>query len=521
MNLKKKTTLLMCLAMGFMVLVLLFSSIVLFRHLAITSIKPNALGIANLIRDNMTNAMADGTVHNWDAILQKLKDRAGLLDVRVVRTDAVIGQFGPDKQRRYEITDDERSTIELKKPAYGLHGFNQDARFIASIPYIASSTEQPNCLSCHQVTDGTVLGVITLEMSIVEQWRTALLSVLVIVAVLMLVAILTIFSFRRALTSFEVTAKEIESVVNRAHSGDFTGRISQNSDDEIGRIAKMLNQLLALVDCEIEGLSKKVVNLLHYDAALGKNLLLSMTELVESLVEVSHFKQAIEEDETSTEIYLRLAKIIHGYFDITQFSLYEVNADKGNMLPVIIDGKISEECIWCDPEISVRATACRAKRTGKIVDAISFPEVCPYFSGEEDMTHVCIPVNQSGSVGNVLQLVMERKHAALTQMYVPFIVQYLHEAAPVIESKRLMDALRESSLTDPMTGLHNRRYLEEFTKNLVAYTERTKSTFSILMTDLDYFKQVNDTYGHDAGDIVLKELSKVLHSSVRETDLVI
>jgi diguanylate cyclase (GGDEF)-like protein len=79
----------------------------------------------------------------------------------------------------------------------------------------------------------------------------------------------------------------------------------------------------------------------------------------------------------------------------------------------------------------------------------------------------------------------------------------------------------QNSLTDPMTGLYNRRYLEEFTKNLVAYAERTKSTFSVLMADLDFFKQVNDTYGHDAGDIVLKELAMTLSSNVRETDMVV
>lgn len=521
MNLKKKTTLLMSLATLIMVIILLSSSIALFRHLAITNIRPNALGIANLIRDNMTNATADGVIHEWGNVLQKQKVRAGLLDLRVIRTAAVIEQFGPGKQTGYTTTHHEQSAIELKAPVYDLHGSNQDARFVTSIPYIASSTEQANCLSCHQVPGGTVLGVITLEMSIAEQWRTALYSVLVLVTVLMLIAILTIMYFRRALTPFEVTAREIESVVDKTHTGDFSGRITQSSDDEIGRIAKMLNQLLTLVDCEVKGLSKKVVDLLHYDAPLGKNLLLSMTELVESLVDVSRFKQAVEEDETTAEVYLRLAKVLRAQFDINRFSLYEVDTAKDRILPVIIDGEVAEKCLWCDPEISVRAAACRAKRTGNIVDSIASPRVCPLFSGEESMAHVCIPVIQSGSVGNVLQLVIERDQAVLIEMYIPFIVQYLREAAPVIESKRLMDVLRDNSLTDPMTGLRNRRYLEEFTENLVAYTERTKSTFSVLMADLDFFKQVNDTYGHDAGDIVLKELAKMLSSTVRTTDLVI
>jgi diguanylate cyclase (GGDEF)-like protein len=98
---------------------------------------------------------------------------------------------------------------------------------------------------------------------------------------------------------------------------------------------------------------------------------------------------------------------------------------------------------------------------------------------------------------------------------------YLREAAPVIEAKRLMDTLRATNLTDAMTGLHNRRFLEEYAETLVSSSQRRKSQLAILMLDLDYFKMVNDTYGHDAGDSVLKALAKTLQSSVRSSDLVI
>ena len=91
----------------------------------------------------------------------------------------------------------------------------------------------------------------------------------------------------------------------------------------------------------------------------------------------------------------------------------------------------------------------------------------------------------------------------------------------MIEAKRLMDTLRESNLRDAMTGLHNRRFLEEYVETLVASTQRRKSQMTILMLDLDYFKMVNDTYGHDAGDTVLKALAKVLTQSVRASDMTI
>jgi len=72
-----------------------------------------------------------------------------------------------------------------------------------------------------------------------------------------------------------------------------------------------------------------------------------------------------------------------------------------------------------------------------------------------------------------------------------------------------------------MTGLHNRRFLEEYAETLVASVQRRQSQMAILMLDLDYFKMVNDTYGHDAGDTVLKAIAKVLAQSVRTSDTVI
>jgi diguanylate cyclase (GGDEF)-like protein len=72
-----------------------------------------------------------------------------------------------------------------------------------------------------------------------------------------------------------------------------------------------------------------------------------------------------------------------------------------------------------------------------------------------------------------------------------------------------------------MTGLNNRRYLEEYIETLLANVRRQQINLAIMMLDLDYFKMVNDTYGHDAGDTVLKALASVLKQSVRSSDMVI
>ncbi|NTV78883.1 MAG: GGDEF domain-containing protein, partial [Clostridiales bacterium] len=84
----------------------------------------------------------------------------------------------------------------------------------------------------------------------------------------------------------------------------------------------------------------------------------------------------------------------------------------------------------------------------------------------------------------------------------------------------ISDQLKESATHDLLTGLYNRRGLEEFYPREIARTKRTGLCLGIIMIDLDNFKLVNDRYGHLAGDEILKQFAKILKSCVRETDLV-
>lgn len=79
--------------------------------------------------------------------------------------------------------------------------------------------------------------------------------------------------------------------------------------------------------------------------------------------------------------------------------------------------------------------------------------------------------------------------------------------------------LEESSLRDHLTELHNRRYLHEAAKQLFASRQRGQLELVVGMLDLDRFKQVNDTHGHDAGDAVLKSVAQILSTRIRDTDI--
>jgi len=82
------------------------------------------------------------------------------------------------------------------------------------------------------------------------------------------------------------------------------------------------------------------------------------------------------------------------------------------------------------------------------------------------------------------------------------------------------EELRVMSITDPLTGRYNRRYIEDYLARELDLAVRTKDPLTILMIDLDYFKEYNDTYGHIAGDMALKQLGNILMKTVRKTDVV-
>lgn len=106
----------------------------------------------------------------------------------------------------------------------------------------------------------------------------------------------------------------------------------------------------------------------------------------------------------------------------------------------------------------------------------------------------------------------------------PFIAEELKARVKVhmqnIKNQRklqiLMEELRELATTDSLTKLYNRRYFLDWIDELV----KSYTTFSLILFDVDYFKSINDTYGHNAGDLVLTSLSRIFKLILREEDII-
>jgi diguanylate cyclase (GGDEF)-like protein len=93
------------------------------------------------------------------------------------------------------------------------------------------------------------------------------------------------------------------------------------------------------------------------------------------------------------------------------------------------------------------------------------------------------------------------------------------QAAAVINNSMLFEQTQEDSLTDPLTGLPNTRFLFMHLTRELARAERLESEVSLLVMDLDGFKEINDSYGHHVGDKALREVARVLRNGIRPYDI--
>lgn len=100
------------------------------------------------------------------------------------------------------------------------------------------------------------------------------------------------------------------------------------------------------------------------------------------------------------------------------------------------------------------------------------------------------------------------------------IINALEKARLKMDVKEVQNKMAEMSIRDDLTGVYNRRYFMEALEREVSKAKRYGSELVLCMFDLDHFKEVNDTYGHPAGDMVLREIGKMLKECVRQVDLI-
>ena len=118
-------------------------------------------------------------------------------------------------------------------------------------------------------------------------------------------------------------------------------------------------------------------------------------------------------------------------------------------------------------------------------------------------------------------LTLDRREAnSFSPDEVELALGFANHAAIAIQNATLHSAVQHLAITDPLTGVYNRRGFFELAIKIMASALRSKHPLSILMIDIDFFKKVNDQYGHDEGDVVLQEVTARCNQILREGDLI-
>ncbi|MGB7537204.1 MAG: diguanylate cyclase [Anaerolineales bacterium] len=168
---------------------------------------------------------------------------------------------------------------------------------------------------------------------------------------------------------------------------------------------------------------------------------------------------------------------------------------------------------------------CRAfeSRSTVILHATPSEMPCRHVSVEEGATSVflCIPLISQGEDIGILHL-RGRREEGLNALPDPKL-QLAGMAADYISlslaNLRLRETLRMQSIRDPLTGLFNRRYMEDSLIQELARTKRRGTTLGVIMVDVDRLKEVNDMLGHEAGDLLLQSVGRWLQNNIRAGDI--
>ena len=146
---------------------------------------------------------------------------------------------------------------------------------------------------------------------------------------------------------------------------------------------------------------------------------------------------------------------------------------------------------------------------------------CAHYEGETHFTSVCVPMMALGETLGLLHVraPADTGRAYFTDDVLKLVSAAATQLASAMANLNLRAALRAQSIKDPLTGLFNRRYLEETLQREELRAKRLGTPLSIVMVDLDHFKTFNDTYGHQTGDEVLRLVADELRSGIRGEDI--
>jgi diguanylate cyclase (GGDEF)-like protein len=165
---------------------------------------------------------------------------------------------------------------------------------------------------------------------------------------------------------------------------------------------------------------------------------------------------------------------------------------------------------------------CWAMRRGRLHE-VSNPEsglLCRHFNSPPKDAYWCVPLMVQGETLGVVCVICPPGRTPEREASDQQLAVTVGETIKLsLSNLRLREELREQATHDPLTGLYNRRYMDDSLIREIYGAQRRDSELCVAMLDLDHFKEFNDSFGHDAGDSLLKDFGRVLRETMRKSDI--
>ncbi len=490
-----------------------------FRDYSIKSAQEKAQMIAAIVKDGLTAHMVNGIMDKRQYFLDQISiNNDPVKALWIVRSPNVIRQYGEGFANESIRDAIDKEVLQSGKKVLKIHETTDKILLRVTIPYNAEITPSgAKCLSCHNVKVGDTLGAISINFDITDMRSAGLLSIFKIITLTLLFIIVVLYLINYYITPYIRLFTNMQIGIKKAYSGDFTHEFETSVAGDGKEIAREMNELFKKMQSTFGDIKHNLSTFIPQACVTSADPLHEAKTIISELSDIYKFKKTIELDANKNIIYTRIADVLEKKYHIQSFSLYEVSTLTNHRQLVYNTNTPS----ICKASVDLDANLCRTYRTRSDVISTDFVNLCQECRAE-DINYICIPFSINEEYSLIISILTDDAlKVSEINGHIPSIKNYLEAAKPVLESRILMEKLRDTSLRDGMTGLYNRRFLEEFIDKVMKQAQRKNETYSILMLDVDFFKMVNDTYGHDVGDRVIVALGKILKESIRESDLAI
>jgi diguanylate cyclase (GGDEF)-like protein/PAS domain S-box-containing protein len=217
---------------------------------------------------------------------------------------------------------------------------------------------------------------------------------------------------------------------------------------------------------------------------------------------------------TTEEAYSVIVRVAQQIFPAKVGALYVIGSSRN---------VVESAAVWGDPELAENSFSppeCWALRRGRThwVENAHSGMICKHVHHPSPDGYMCIPMMAQSEALGVLHL-MQPDNIKMTESKQRLAVTMSEHIAMALSNLRLHETLRSQSIRDPLTGLFNRRFMEESLELEIRRAARNQRPLGMIMIDLDHFKYFNDNFGHEAGDLLLKELGTLLRANIRGEDI--